>query len=113
MIFVYPKIIMKEGVKMITVSVRQLVEAIKEADDYRLPDMNEGTSYLYNKLYKRLSYGEDVRLSHINWSSFELDDVDTIRGLYSDVLEANESRADTITRTLRGVPPVVTAAAFV
>ena len=98
---------------MITVSVRQLVEAIKEADNYRLPDMNEGTSYLYNNLYKKLSNNEDVRLSHISWNSFELDDIDTMRDMYSDVLEANESRAYRITCSLRDMPPAVTAAAFV
>ena len=47
---------------MITVSVKNLVEAIREADAFALPEMNEGTSYLYNMVYRRMSNGQDVML---------------------------------------------------
>lgn len=87
--------------------------AIEEADAFKLPDMTAGAEYVYNSLYKRLSCGEELKLSEINFSRFELDDVDTMRELYSDVLEANESRADALAHKLCGIPPVVAAAAFV
>ena len=98
---------------MITVSIKQLVSAIEEADIFKLPAMSDGADYVYNNLYRRVLHGEDLRLSQINWDRFELDDVDTMRELYSDVLEVNESRADSLARTLRGISPVTTAAAFV
>jgi hypothetical protein len=98
---------------MITVSVEQLMSAIEEAGAFKIPDMNEGTDYLYNNLYRRLSRGEDVRLSEIYYGSFELDDVDFMREMYSETLEANEYKADSITQTLRGIPPIVAAAVFV
>ena len=98
---------------MITVSVRQLASAISEADVYRLPDMNEGTEYLYKSLYRRLSDGLEVRFSGISFDSFELEDVDTLREIYSGVLEVNESEANTISRTLLDIPPVVATTAFV
>ena len=98
---------------MITVSVRQLVSAIAEAEAFKLPDMSEGTNYLYNDLYDRLTRGEDVRLSAIDWERFELDDVDTMRELHFNVLEDYESKSYNLTNTLRGIPPVTTAAAFV
>ena len=98
---------------MITVSVKQLVDSIMEADVYKFPDMNEGTGYLYNNLYKRISNGEDVRLSQINYNAFELDDIDSMRDLYSDVLERNEYKTDSLARTLRGLSPAATAPAFV
>ena len=33
---------------MITVSVKKLIEAIEEAEAFSLPDMTEGTRYLYH-----------------------------------------------------------------
>jgi len=97
---------------MITVSVTQLVDAIMEADVYSLPNMSSGTDYLYNSLYKRLSSGEDVRLSEIDYNSFELDDINSMRKKY-DTLVTHKSKADSIANTLRELSPVVTAAAFV
>ena len=98
---------------MITVSISKLLGAIEEAEAFKLPRMSAGAEYLYNNLYKRLTNGEELRLSQINWGGFELDDVDTVRELYSDTLENNERKADSIVSTLRGLSPTVTAAAFV
>jgi len=98
---------------MITVSISQLVSAIEEADVYRLPDMSDGADYIYSNLYNRILRGEELRLSQINWDSFELDDINTMRELYSNTLQENECKADLIAQTLRGISPVVTAAAFV
>ena len=98
---------------MITVSVKQLLEAIEESDAFKLPDMNAGANYIYNNLYGRLSRGEDLKLSQINWSSFELDDINTMRELYSESIEQDEYKADAMAHTLHGLSPVVTAAAFV
>ena len=98
---------------MITVSIKQLLEAIEEADAFRLPDMSAGADYIYRNLYGRLSRGEDLKLSQIDWDSFELDDINTMRELYSNTLQENECKADLIAQTLRGISPVVTAAAFV
>ena len=99
---------------MITVSITQLVSAIEEAGVYKLPDMSDGAEYIYDNIYMSLLRGEDVKLSQINWDSFELEDVDTMRDLYSDVLEANEGKADSLAGALQNISPVtVTAAAFV
>ena len=97
---------------MITVSTRQLVSAIEEAEAFRLPDMNEGASYLYHDLYKRLSEGMDLRLSEIDFDCFDLEDIDFIRELHSG-LEENESKAHTLTRALQDIPPAASTASFV
>ena len=97
---------------MITVSTRQLVSAIEEAEVFRMPDMNEGASYLYHDIYRRLLEGVDLRLSEIDFDCFELDDIDAIRELHSD-LEANEYKAHTLMRLLQDMSPTASAAAFV
>ena len=98
---------------MITVSIKQLAEAIEEAGAYKLPDMNDGTDYVYNNLYRRLSGSENVRLSEIDYDRFELDDIDSMRELYSNVLEADEYKTDTLAHTLQEMTPTMVAAAFV
>ena len=98
---------------MITVSISQLVSAIEEADVYRLPDMSDGADYIYSNLYNRILRGEELRLSQINWDSFELDDINSMRELYSDALQENEYKADSIVDMLHGIKPAVAAAAFV
>lgn len=98
---------------MITISVKHLLSAIDEADAFKLPDMTPGTEYVYNSIYKKLLRGEELRLSGINFSSFDLDDIDTIRELYTNVLEAGEMKTDKITDTLWRIEPVAAASAFV
>jgi len=89
------------------------MEAIEDAEVYKIPDMSDGAEYVYNSIYRRLAQGENVRLSEIEYGSFELDDIDYMREIYTDVLEANEYKADTVARTLRGISPIVAAAAYV
>ena len=98
---------------MITISVKNFLSAIDKADAFNLPDMNQGTQYVYANLYQKLMRGEELKLSEINFGSFELDDIDSIRELHSKVLDVNENKADSITRTLWNIKPVAAASAFV
>ena len=98
---------------MISVNINQLLSAIDETDAFELPGMSAGAEYIYDNIYLRLLRGEEVKLSQINWDSFELGDVDTMRDLYSKVLAPGEIKADSLADTLRGLPPAAAGAAFV
>lgn len=98
---------------MVTVSVKQLVSAIEEADAFRLPDMNRGTQYLYDKIYGRLSEGREIHLSEVDFGSFEADDIDSMREMYWDTLEGNGRKADSLAHILQNIPPNTAASAFV
>ena len=98
---------------MITVDVKRLVNAVKEAERFSLPDMNEGTRYLYDELYKPMAEGMERRLSDINFKCFELDDIESLRDIYCKTLEENISKADALMRALRDIPPVAAVSAFV
>lgn len=98
---------------MITVSTKNLVAAIREADGFKLPDMNKGTGYLYNDIYRRLTRGEDVRLSEIDFDAFEADDLDSLNDLHSDVFERNYYAANSISSALRTIVPVCKAVGYV
>ena len=98
---------------MITVSVKNLVEAIREADAFALPDINEGTNYLYDKIYRRMTRGHSVRLSEIDFGAFEAEDIDSFSDLYSNVFERNHYAASDIASTLRSVAPASKAVAYV
>lgn len=97
---------------MVTVDTKKLVSEIMGAEDFQLPGMNRGTGYLYEEIYKRLSSGDDVSLSEIDFSRFELDDIDSLRELHSG-LEANVDRAHYLAHALWNIPAVVSAPAFI
>ena len=98
---------------MIVVDVKKLIEAIDDANSFCMPYMTQGSEYLYDNLYRRLTCGETVNLSELDFGSFELEDLDMIRELHTDVLEANENKSETLTRSLRELAPVTVAAAYV
>ncbi len=98
---------------MITVSTAQLLSAIAEANAFKLPDMNEGTEYLYNTLYTRLSQNIEVKLSDIDFDAFESDDIDSLNGIHTDVFERNHYAAGGIISTLRKLTPACKAVSYV
>lgn len=98
---------------MLTVDVKQLVSAIGEADAFRLPDMNKGTRYLYDRVYGCLSEGKKLRLSGIDFGRFGLEDIDSMRELYSDTLEYNGKKAHALARVFWDMPPYTAVLAFV
>ena len=98
---------------LITVSIKNLVEAIREADVFTLPEMNKGTAYLYNTVYQRMSKGHDVRLSELDFDAFEQDDIDDLSDLYSNVFEQNHYAGCGIASTLRGLAPVCKTVGYV
>lgn len=98
---------------MLTLSMNKLTESLKETQAFSLPDMNKGTAYLYNGVYKRLSRGDDIKLSELDFSAFRADDVDSLRDLYINVFEHNYYVADGIASALRGLAPVSKAVSYV
>lgn len=98
---------------MIEVSVKQLMSAIAEADFFKMPEMNEGTSYLYNAIYSNLSQNKDVKLSEIDFDAFEADDINCLNDLHSDVLEKNHCAAIGIISTLQQITPICKAVGYV
>ncbi len=97
---------------MVTVDTKKLVSAIMGAEDLQLPDMNRGTSYLYEEIYKRLSSGNDVSLSEIDFSCFELNDIDSLRELHSD-LESSVDKAHCMAHALWNLPAVAAVSAYI
>ena len=98
---------------MISVSTKALLSAIEEAEPFGLPEMNEGTQYLYDELYGKVSRGMDLHLSEIEFDRFELDDVDMLRDLYTEILGTNEIKAETLARNLANIPPAAISSEFV
>jgi hypothetical protein len=98
---------------MITVDTKDLVKAVREADTFKLPDMSKGTGYLFDNLYSRLSKGEDVKLSNLDFNAFESEDLEAINCMYSEVFEMNCYAAKSIASALREAVPACRATAYV
>ena len=98
---------------MIQINIAGLVEAVQRASPFTMPEMNEGTSYLHNKVYTRLANDESVSLSDLDFSAFESDDIQTLARLHDDVFEKNSHQANCIVGTLRNAAPVTKAAVYI
>ena len=98
---------------MLTVNTKSLVEAIREADAFKLPEMSEGTSYLFDNLLNSLFRGGEVRLSNLDFNAFEPEDLESLESLYSDVFEKNYYTAGSIASALRETVPARRAVAYV
>ena len=98
---------------MLTVNTRTLVEAICEVEAFKLPEMSEGTGYLFENLFSGLSRGEEVRLSNLDFNAFKPEDIESLESLYSDVFEKNYYTAGSIASALRETVPACKAVAYV
>ena len=98
---------------MIQVNIAGFVGAMQKAAPFVLPEMSDGASYLYNMVYSRLANDEIVGLSELDFSAFEEEDIQSLAGLYDDVLEKNSHQAYGIADTLRKAAPVCKAAAYI
>lgn len=98
---------------MVTIDLKKLIKNVGETENFKLPDMNAGTQYLYDNLYRRMSQGEPVRLSEINFAGFNLDDINNIRNLEFDFFRRAEDIVEKITSSLKSLPPVATAISFI
>ena len=98
---------------MITVDTKKLIEAIMEAEAFRLPDMSAGAAHIYDNVCRRLARDEDVRLSHLNFDAFTDDDIDAVVDLHRNVFEKNERTAHNINSALRSIAPAYQPVGFV
>lgn len=95
------------------INIQQLVSAVQNAPCFEPPEMNKGTNYLYDNTYNRLSKGEVVRFSYLDFTAFESEDISTLLDLYNDVYEKNNRQASSIADTLRKIIPISKVAAYV
>jgi len=98
---------------MLTVSVKALVEAIQDTEAYSLPEMNNGTEYLYKNLYSRLVHGDTVHLSDLDFDAFEAEDVGEMEGLYNNIFCAHNSQASRLRAEFRNMPAAIVRTQYV
>lgn len=98
---------------MMQVNINQLMTALRKVPIYTQPEMDEGTSYLFNRVYNRMLHGEKVKLSELDFAAFEEDDIHSLNELYNSVFERNNREASCITNTLRKIDPISKVAAYI
>jgi len=98
---------------MLKLNTAQLMAAVLEAAPFTLPEMDIGTSYLYNSVYCPLARGEEVRLSDLDFGAFDSEDINSLSDMFNNVLEHNDSQAGSMADTLRKIAPVSKAATYI
>ena len=91
---------------MLKINITQLMTSIQDAPTFIAPEMDSGTSYLFNSIYKRISCGEDVHLSDLDFDAFDLEDIGSLSELFNNVFEENNYKANGIADTIRKAAPV-------
>ena len=97
---------------MLTISVKQFVEALAVAPAYKPPELNAGSQYIQEKIADRLISGNKVRLSEINFESFDLEDINALQK-FNDHIEQYENRCMQVAQSFRKLKPVVVSGTFV
>lgn len=98
---------------MIKADIVQLITAVHEAPSYENLETSQGTSYLLENVYERLLYGEDIRLSDLDLTAFEAEDVNAFHDLFTNIISMNSYQAGAITEILRKIAPVHKDAVYV
>jgi hypothetical protein len=75
--------------------------------------MNEGTGYLFKNIYCRLSSGEDVRFSDLDFNAFDAEDIDSLKDLFHNIFEECNYEINSIANALRQIAPVCKPSAYV
>jgi hypothetical protein len=94
------------------INISQLEIALQVAPHFVTPEMNRGTSYLFDNVYRRLADGEEVRLSDLDFAAFDSDDINALGNLYNDVFERNSWQVHGIVDELNMIAPTCKAEPF-
>jgi len=96
---------------MLTVNVKQLMEAIHDQEAYADSVMNDSTSYLFDNVQRKLERNLSVRISDLDYDAFDLEDVDALADLYN---ERDERCCAVVTTSdnVRRMKPVAAASSY-
>ena len=98
---------------MMQVNIPHLMAELQNAPAFVQPEMDIGTAYLFNQVYTRMARGEKVRLSELDFTAFEEDDIHSLGGLYGEVFGRHNYEASSIAGNLRKIDPTSKSAAFI
>ncbi|MCL2047392.1 MAG: hypothetical protein FWG87_01580 [Defluviitaleaceae bacterium] len=90
-----------------------LMSAIKNTPALVPPEMNSGTGYLFNKIYKQLSYSEVIHLSDLDFNAFDIEDIYSLNELFNNVFERQNCQAVSIVNAVRQIMPISRPSAYV
>ncbi len=98
---------------MLKIKIEALFTALSEAEAFIMPEMNAGTCYLFEVVYKRLANDEDVYLKDLDFDRFSLDDVVSLQNIYDDTIERNAVNSRGIRDVFARENPVSAAVNYV
>jgi len=97
---------------MLKVDITQLVAAIRTATPFTLPEMNVGTQYIRDEICIRLANGNKVKFTDIDFSAFDLENIDDFRDYLYEVSRVNY-KSGTVVQSLRNIEPAAVSIIFV
>ena len=95
-----------KGGFMQKINISQLLAAVQNAPAFAAPEMSSGTSYLFNNVYKRLSGGESVCISVLDFDAFDSEDIGFLRELYNNIYEDHNHKTCVVVNSLQVITPI-------
>ena len=95
------------------VNIDKFVAAIQTVAPFTLPEMSEGTKYLYDGLYKCLLAGKVAFLLDIDFDAFDSEDINSLADMYENIFEKSNCKASNLVNTLNRISPVCKVTAYV
>jgi len=98
---------------MLKLNLTHLLASVQESPSFEFPEMNDGTRYLFKNIYCRISSGESVLLSDLDYDAFDNDDISSLQNLYSTVFRENGYRINCITKAVKRAIPTCKTTAYI
>ena len=98
---------------MLELNITKFVSAVQNAPAFTAPEMNSGTSYLFNNIYKRLLRGESVCITDLDFDAFDSDDIGFLRELYNNIYENHNHKTCDVVNALQQITPISKDSAYV
>lgn len=95
------------------VDLKLLSTAIKKAPAFKYPEMDEGSKYIYDKIYAPLARGEKVCMSGLDFDAFDLDDIIFFTEKYGHELQERNYQAGNISYSLHQIPAASRTVSYV
>ena len=97
---------------MLKINVSLLISTLNETKAFSLPEMNAGTRYLFDMVYKKLLDGETIRLSELDHDRFKLEDVTTLKDIYDNIILKNNYKSQQVIGSMENAEPVRVIVSF-
>ena len=97
---------------MLKVDISQLATAIRTVAPFAFREISSGTQYIRDEICNCLASGKKVKFSEIDFSAFDMEDIDDLLD-YQHEVDLINHKSGSVAQSLREIEPAVVSGIFV